>query len=492
MAEQADDDNFGDFGEVEPAADEFDAFEEPVHAESREVPDRPESTQKDEPGAAEHAEPKSASSSAFDDLFDFRDSFSAVPPEGAIVNASKQLEADAAPSPAVFSGEAQDAGSLLRTDSAAEGEFFGQGETEVVGSSAEAPAEDGTVSAPLEDGTLSVQRAPVADLASPSLPNSSPELGDAVAVVEGEEQLGSPRTFASTASPVIPNVEAGYSSAASAPIEATDGGDVDDDFGDFGEVDETASAGPASPITARAPPAEAPETLGAAPDAIEDRQQARTFGRVDFSSAGAMATSLSSLFEALFPVQDDTPPAAGDSEPSRPLLVERMDGNGRLYLAPNPERKDEEWYADWQRLVDAPTYDEETGLPLFQWRRSQIRKTWLKALQVPVNLDDIYAPPKSVRSKAPSEANVEQPKASSADPLAARALGMDETDLRQLSVLQLRDMVNALTKAVKEESNGYNKLLDRKQRLADESDRHNKMIATLVQIAQAQSVKGKR
>jgi hypothetical protein len=100
------------------------------------------------------------------------------------------------------------------------------------------------------------------------------------------------------------------------------------------------------------------------------------------------------------------------------------------------------------------------------------------------------------------------------DPAISHLLDLPEQDLRRMTLPQLREITAALTKAVKDAANAYNVSLEKKQKLADgefalrcsgrtrhqltvifgytESDRHHKMIATLVQIAQIQASKGRR
>lgn len=166
--------------------------------------------------------------------------------------------------------------------------------------------------------------------------------------------------------------------------EPEEGFDEDDDFGDFGEVEEET----AEVVAAEAEPAREPEP--AAQETVADPLSSfynllREVPQPDFTTPETITSSFGALLSHLFPAAE--PEFTSDDIAPKPLLQPATDASGRFYLAPNPDLATA--FPDFARLADIPTYDEETGLPLFRWRRSEVRKAWLKALQVPVNLDDV-------------------------------------------------------------------------------------------------------
>lgn len=380
---QADDEDFGDFNEPEIAPlPEDDTLPSTKHGDP--VPQTLSSPRPSaEQNAPATAEP-SKSTSAFDDLFDFGPALSVDKNENGGFETRVSESRD---NEVLKSGEEHVEESTKREDNEEFGDF---GEPEIVEETVEVVGTESSVPDALES-TDHVVGADGDAIKEPEASTSQvdDDFGDFATEAEGSghvEEVATEEPIAQSLEdqPLAAEVaQPPKESELSAPPPTEE---EEDDFGDFGEADEAAAADSAlaQPEPTPVEPAATPSTP--APRAAVASLDLEGLPELDFATKETIQRTISPLLERLFP--DSDLPTATPSSPV-PLLIPQSDLSGRTYLTPNPALAGEPWYQLWQTLADKPTYDEATGLPLFMWRRSEVRKNWLKALQVPVNLDDV-------------------------------------------------------------------------------------------------------
>jgi hypothetical protein len=363
-ADEVDEDDFGDFAATSDPSEPFSASEPDPRNNSEDEPE----TLAPEPEPA----PETPKSAAFDDIFDFKSAFAAAPKtvEAALKEADAFLVLDAPVSPRMSESRRSE-------DEGPNGEVI-----DAFGAvNADLGAEEGA-EMEREDTELARTPEPPTPTSAINDPAQEDDFGDFEA--EAGEQSVSVAGEGGPPEPPVPEPK---------PSRAEE---EDDDFGDFGEADDAPSELAVEP--------ESEPTTDKAPE--QSLAQAVSTNRTmdlsglpepDFTSKESAHATIGPLLAVLFP-DAEVDSLESTLEPGPPLLVEQSDASGRTFLAPNPELKDSEWQKIFRSLAEKPTYDEASGLPLFMWRRSEVRKAWLKALQVPVNLDDVrclayFSPP---------------------------------------------------------------------------------------------------
>ncbi|KAJ3180593.1 hypothetical protein HDU85_003997 [Gaertneriomyces sp. JEL0708] len=301
----------------------------------------------------------------------------------------------------------------------------------------------------------------------------------------------------------------------------------DDDFGDFENFEtaevqdvvpnddafdgfampQNASVGPEEEL---AQPSVDVATLG---DPSEEARISNLVnGLYDESKAMELLRNVEPVLARTYPVAaPDLPNTL--CRPLQPLLEihdDTLEGDVRC-IQPNPYFRAEPWYEVCETML-GKSNDAHDTMGNFRWRKSAIRKEYLRALDIQVTEEEpklISTPPISKESDLPSPQPLKldapsrltlSPMAGSsgsertpskdsreAELLEARKLcDITEDDLRRKTTLDLNDLIHALKESHQKMQGQANFWLDSKEQLVLDAEMHHKMIASLVQYAQQQ------
>ncbi|KAJ3288675.1 hypothetical protein HK104_008031 [Borealophlyctis nickersoniae] len=322
------------------------------------------------------------------------------------------------------------------------------------------------------------------------------------------------------------------------PTQEAAAADDDDDFGDFDDFAEAPSAPQpefaASPTLAQPRPL---DPIALEPDEPGDPAQETRIEasmKTIFVSSfppplPALIDDIASSLKRAFPapaVPHDpahTMPVKGLRDESEPRGSELGDGGGNAGVGkltvPHGEFADTDWYKLYSRLASDTIYADASSNK-FRWRRSYIRKAYLKSLDVSINVDELFAnqaqaTPGVNGITSASPASQAFPAQNGAGPgmgagagetirhrvadmpqdareaevfEAKRLCDITEDEMRRKSPAELSDLIrtlHAMHQRMQEQANHW---LDAKEQLAMDAEMHNKMIASLVQYAQQQQV----
>ncbi|KAJ3329985.1 hypothetical protein HDU76_006713 [Blyttiomyces sp. JEL0837] len=309
--------------------------------------------------------------------------------------------------------------------------------------------------------------------------------------------------------------------------------DVDDEFGDFGGSDENLAPAPAPAVVAVSPMTGASfGVIGLAAaregDVTEEERVARilaaTFESLP-SNIKPTCMDISASLKAIFPLPSAPPGSLNavngllddsnaDEEPTTPATTA---GNRNTKLvSPHPDFAEEEWVTLWNKLSQEQDYAESMSSK-FRWKKSHIRRAFLKSLDIPVPAisDETTSPDQhgplsanSHSSKHPetSGAATGSVAAGVADSHVhggghgdghrdAKQVELDEAkyycsitedELRKKTNDELEELIKVLALHQVKLQEQANYWLDAKEQLVMDAEMHNKMIASLVQYATQQ------
>ncbi|KAJ3042090.1 hypothetical protein HDV00_008172 [Rhizophlyctis rosea] len=303
------------------------------------------------------------------------------------------------------------------------------------------------------------------------------------------------------------------------PTESHAEEEEDDDFGDFDDF-----AAPPEPAPASAPaptPQQPAPTISLEPERDADEEfRIETLLQTVISSQSLLAELNQSLARA-FPAAP-LPNAQLNTKPVESILGEaeasqgdptQPDGKSTKLTVPNVAYAENDWYKLYQKMSSDTVYA-EGGTLKFTWRRSLIRKAYLKSLDVAIDVDEMFKQPQTpailprtnpIASATASGADTQNPNARAstttgggggppddekeADLFEAKRLcDITEEEMRRKSTAELQSLISDLQRAQQRMQEQANEWLDAKERLVMDAEMHNKMIASLVQYAQQQQV----
>ncbi|KAJ3378196.1 hypothetical protein HDU92_007598 [Lobulomyces angularis] len=177
------------------------------------------------------------------------------------------------------------------------------------------------------------------------------------------------------------------------------------------------------------------------------------------------------------------------------LLVEAGEDSAELkgkLIIPNPSFNDDPWYALWKQLDSETSYSEAIASK-FRWKRSHSRKMFLKSLDL--QIEEIN------NQKITAQINQSQEVFTNNSPLGKKERELEYNEAKRLAEISEEEVsrkttdelkaliktLSAMTHKIQDQANYW---LDAKEQLVMDAEMHNKMIASLVQYAQQQQVKG--
>ncbi|KAJ3055256.1 hypothetical protein HK097_011057 [Rhizophlyctis rosea] len=317
-----------------------------------------------------------------------------------------------------------------------------------------------------------------------------------------------------------------FAAPAPAPVAAPvsevhvppDQDDEDDDFGDFDDFGPPPESAPPPPAPAPAPLAQ-PPSISLEPETPGDADEESRIEILlqSITTSHPLISELTQYLANAFPASPlpdtrlNTKPVdsiLGEVESSQPSDSKQPDAKNVKLIVPNIAYSETDWYKLYQKL-SADTIYAESGTTKFTWRRSLIRKAYLKSLDVAIDVDEMFKQPQtpsvlpanplsttshptadtqpSARSTQSGAGSNENEKESDLEE-AKRLCDITEDEMRRKTISELQQLIQSLQTSQQRMQEQANEWLDAKERLIMDAEMHNKMIASLVQYAQQQQV----
>jgi len=133
--------------------------------------------------------------------------------------------------------------------------------------------------------------------------------------------------------------------------------------------------------------------------------------------------------------------------------------------------------AAWATLYSVGEQDRDKS---FHWKTSQIRKNYLVSLDVPVNLDEMYGKTVTWDTSTPAQSETDE------QIEIRQLLALGDAEYSDMSNPMLQAHLDQLKNVLQRVSHQINRATEQRDRFTRDIDKHNKVIASLVFIAQQQ------